>query len=806
MTVLRDSRAARVCAIVCALATAAGPVSAAARTIASGLRGNAGAPVLAAPAGFLESGPALSAIAEIGLHSNLPRLAPIRPPESGPSTAVSPVSPVGAPAVSPAGVRPAARAARRFVSGDSRRRNSADAPKGESLEAFEALKALDESIEPRGPGAALGVIFDASRALKAASFVETVGPEAGEGERVRHFLKRLGFRNYTADFRSRLEKPGLTEVQRRVFALGAGRYRVFDAARDVAAAVMEGLERQGYSDEAWERAAGLAASLTELRPMEPPSRLPLPVQKGSLKEKREWLVETTARRIVYQTERVTADIVETVYSKEDWDERRTSSIAERRRALRDEVRAIRGAVETALVSLYTDVEGGGRFLGRALAAALVRRARLDNRSEREIALAAAMEARGFSLTDMVGDSFALRDRHGRNREFRVETGDVLGTRGRSRRSSEIAYGARPHWSRWWRGWREGVFGNLAGVFLKPLEKHAVRVPGQPVRNWLRGTLHAARKRMANWPMFLKSYSHVGIADVREADGVRMAWVWENEVDSGEGGIRVVSFWDQFLIKDYHARFGYARLDPAKLLAAYKAQAAEGFESYPARSSDGSWRSAMKRGEHALWSSTDDADAEEFARRLHRRAITTIQGLMMAFGLGYGWGMGDTIYKAVCSATIFLGYKLGAQFEIQSRPDMWHPLTVMFAKLGLPQAASQNLKARVYWPASFFVDEKVGEHFRVNLAGRSGGEIADDWQTVPDTRERDEARMREVRSLLAGDGEDPFPVRRRLVNEELTRALVVHRWREGDLYGGRGGLSLTRGWFRGIMRLYRGGER
>jgi len=681
--------------------------------------------------------------------------------------------------------------------------HSADGSHGESPTAFEALEALDQSIEQVGQAASLGVVFDASRALKAASFVDTVSVDATERQKVGHFLERLGFRNYSAGAASRLENPDLTDGQRKVFALSRERYRVFDAAREIAGTVMESLERQGYSDEAWAQASDLVATLTELRPMEPPSRLPLPVQKGSLREKREWLSELTARRIAYQTERVTADIVAAVYSEKEWNARRNSPILERRRALRDEVRKIRNNVESALVSLYTDVEnGGGRFVGRALAAAMVRRARLDDRHEREIVLATALEARGFHLTDMVGDSFTLKDRRGRSHDFTLKTGDVVGTRGRSRRSSEIAYGARPHWSRWWRGWREGIFGNLVGVFLKPLEKHAIQIPEQTVRNWFRKKLHRLRKDVANWPIFLKSYSHVGIADVREADGIRMAWVWENEIDSGDGGIRIVSFWDQFLIKDYHARFGYSRLDPEKTLTAFKAQAEQGFQKYPAGASDGSWRSAMTPAEHARWAAAPDEEAEAFTESLHRRAVTTIEGLMMAFGLGYGWGMANTIFATVCSSTIFLGYKLGAQFEIQTNPDMWHPLTVFFAKLGLPQAASQNLAARVYWPASFFVDNKVGEHFKVDLPGRDGGKIADDWQTVPDTQESDTQRMHQTRSLLAGDDAEPFPVRNRMVGEALKRALVSHRWREGSLVGDRGGLSLTRGWFRGIMRLYR----
>ena len=141
-------------------------------------------------------------------------------------------------------------------------------------------------------------------------------------------------------------------------------------------------------------------------------------------------------------------------------------------------------------------------------------------------------------------------------------------------------------------------------------------------------------------------------------------VWESEVDVREGGIRPVSFWDQFLVKDYHARFGYARLDPGKVWDAYQAQSAErGYEEIPHRNENGGWRSVLSREEYAELLSIPRARAPELLARLHRRALTLIQGLMTHVGIAYGYGLADTLTRLVCTTTIWHGSTRSADWCI-----------------------------------------------------------------------------------------------------------------------------------------------
>jgi hypothetical protein len=656
-----------------------------------------------------------------------------------------------------------------------------------------------ELEEGESPTQVLGRIFDARAALaQSAAPVDTSDVRAD----YRDFLGKLGFKPYGAEIQDAQALREHNAEQEMVFELAKHRLSVFDASREIAVEVMAGLERQEYSPEAMERAVELAARLLELRPLEAPGRFPHHVRSERRPERLAWLLAVTRENADKQAAGVTSDIVGAAFSPGELEYLLGTSVVERREELRGQVTALRDHVHTLLRSMYADVEvSGGRYAGRALVQSLTRFARKNGRPEVEQALTAALGRRGFNIDEYVSNSFSLKDRHGRLQSFDIRTGDVLGTRSRSRRSSEIAIGAVPHPSRWGRALREGVFGALAGVWMKPETKFPHQVARQPMRNWLRRTMHRLRKKIANMPYFLKGYSHVGIADVKEADGVSNVMVWESEVDIGEGGIRPVSFWDQFLVKDYHARLGIARLDADKVWHAYQQQGRAGYQEFPHTGEEGGWRSALTREEHAELLAIPRENAPELLEQLHGRALNLIEVLMTNFGIGYGYGLADKLLRLVCTTTIWHAYRLGAQFEIQSRPDRFHPLTHVLKWFGAANTAGLNLAARIIWPGSFFVDDKLALHKRVDLPGRNGGQRPNDLQTMPAYHERDAALTTRLRGLLRRGSQDPFAAPDDKLEQALRRQLVLRRWRRRDPRSRRSATSLGRGYFRAVEVLY-----
>ncbi|MBI3297624.1 MAG: hypothetical protein HYZ75_05640 [Elusimicrobia bacterium] len=645
------------------------------------------------------------------------------------------------------------------------------------------------AAKPAASAAALRTVYDAGPAFKRAG-QEPVVDLSDTKSVYRGFLRRLGFHSYTADIAQSRAERAPVQHQAQVFDVAADRLKVLDASRELAVAVMAGLERQGYSEESVERAVDLAARLIELRPLEAPSNMPYSVRTAKRPERLRWLLGVTRDKASSQAGRVLSDVAGTVYSPAEL-------------VPREELQALLGHVRAVLSSMYADVEyGAGRYAGRALVSSLARHARLFGRPELEARLASALAERGFKLSDYIGSRFELTDRSGNKEAFEVRTGDILGTRSRSRRSSEIAIGAVPHPSRWWHAWREGLFGSILGVFMKPLEKYPVQVAGQPVRNWVRRSVHEWRKWLANTSHFLKGYSHAAIADVREADGIYNVLVWENEVDQGEGGIRPVSFWDQFLAKDYHARFGYARWDPFKVWDAFHAQAAErGWQEFPHRVEDGAWRTVLSREEHEALLAIPRERAGELVDTMNRRTMRLIEALMTGFGIGYGYGLSNSLLRLICTTTLWHGFLVGSQFEMQSKPDMFHPLTYLFKWLGTKNTAGLDMAARMIWPGSLFADDKVAEHRSIDLAGRDGARRADDNTMMQVYAERDPALTERLREVLKDGVADPFAFQDGTLETALHRQLVVRRWRRRDPEGKRAGVSLPRGYQREIEILY-----
>src|SRR5438105_4025119 len=120
--------------------------------------------------------------------------------------------------------------------------------------------------------------------------------------------------------------------------------------------------------------------------------------------------------------------------------------------------------------------------------------------------------------------------------------------------------------------RQGLLGNPIGIWMKPAGNKPAQLPGQPLRNAARRWMHALRSKLAFQPWLLSGYGHVALASVQEADGVKMTWVWESEVDSGQGGVRKVGLADEFLKRGDHARFGSATWDAGRTWSEFQRQA------------------------------------------------------------------------------------------------------------------------------------------------------------------------------------------------------------------------------------------
>ncbi len=603
--------------------------------------------------------------------------------------------------------------------------------------------------------------------LPAAAFFDRARPDS-RAEAVRldysRFLGEVGFRDYPSAISANLAKPGLTDLQRKVLGFNAKRYRVMIAARDLASEVMAGLVEQDYAPEAVETAAELAARLLSLQPLDPPSSLPADIARTDKDSIRGWLVAVTVQKLTAQLGQVVSDVskaaVPSVLLKQglkDFSEGRRESTAAREVAGR--VGRIKDLAEVLLVAAYTDAEAGQtRYAGRALAASLVRYSRMNERPQVEELLRAKVSQRGQHLENFIGDTLVVPDRSSSAgvKRLKLHTGDFLGERSGGREAAEITFGVRPPLKLWWKALRSRLLGHPLGLWANPKEGVKLK-PGQPVRNRLRQLLAGFQRWLANRRFLHNGYSHVGMASLEESDGVVMAWALDNYPNAGEGGIRKIGIAEEFAQHGPFVKLGVAHLDADRVWDSFQAQAArDGYREAVYRSGDGYWPSLMTPEEHRALLAIPRSDSARLLAELARRAAASIEDLMTRLGTGFAYGFVNEIWRAYCSSTMMLAYRMGGQFEIQAAPDHFHPLVLLMKKLGLPGAKDQNTDGRIIWPGSLFIDPKVASHQTADYTEyREVGKITNPY-TVAAYVEMDPALTRDIMVLARLSGLEITP--------------------------------------------------
>ncbi len=653
-------------------------------------------------------------------------------------------------------------------------------------------------------------IDDESRGASQAGPRETEATNAGDvRQEYGEFLKQLGFREYSSQIGAILKKGTLAKTQKEVLTFNQNRYEVVDSARDLTADVMSGLAEQGFSPEAMERGAELAARLLALQPLDPPASLPPEIAKAGQEKIIAWLSAATVQRVSQQLPSVVSDVVVSMTSPvdlkkylADYGDSRPDT-PETKAFLARVVRA-KSQVERMLLTMYTDGElGQTRFAGRALAASLVRHARREGHPELEDLLEKKVKARGLHLENFVGDTLILKDaaRPGETLRWKLETGDILGERSLGREAAEITFAVRPSWRQWLSAARQGLTGSFFALWANPKERPKLE-SGGGWRNRLALTRSFFKKWAAGLGVMRRGYSHVGMASVEEADGVKMLWALDNYPNSGEGGIRKMGVLEQFALNGPYMRFGYARLDAGRTWEAFQKRASQGHNAVAYESDGGSWKSFLSADEHSKLKSIPRSQAQKLVDELNARAAAVMESMMTTLGVAFAYGFSNELWKAYCSATLVLAHRIGGGFEIQASEDRWHPIVMLMKKLGLGDAKNQETGGRIIWPGSFFVDPKVGKHeTATHPAFNEVGRLPDPY-AMPAYVELDRDVTRRLAALLQHSDEGSIDPDEETVFQAVSTRLDarVEKTRRSKSGGRRSGGEPSTGYSAGLEAL------
>lgn len=573
----------------------------------------------------------------------------------------------------------------------------------------------------------------------------------------REFLLRLGFRDYSAEAQRTLEaNSDLGPVQRRVLQYNRDRYTIINSARELTAILMaEGLQRHtaGQQTIFLDRLAEVTSRIMALQPLQTPDEFPPEIESIRSENerneaKKRWLDSLLRQQMQRASTDLLSDILTTLYGEETI----RQSISRNDSDFLSRMRVIEGYIHDYVKATYSDPDiGQTRFLGRALAASLVRFSRLNNLPEIEAKLEAALLNKGLVLKNFVSNQWTFVDRENRARTIRIQNGDFLMENSHGREAWSMTSAIVP----------TGI-ANRIHAFLASLYGNWILAPFMPdeeklLRKIERGERISLRERFAYYllqlPITRRGYSHAGIAQVTHDPTSRVSMVWARDLypNAGLGGVRFMGL-ESFAHDGRTQSFGVARYDARKFQQwAQRQLQTRGHQetvwqgltlSDRNRSSD--YRTSISADDFRALVERPASQASEFMKDVHSRVFSQFDQFMTGKD-ALGFVQGRNIYgMANCTEGIVLAYLMGTNIDPQSRMDRWSWPAQVARRLGITDASElMDPNRRAIAPSGFaWQTDLVKSHQQVFLEYRSISERYQAYFQAPDL-----AMNRRVTDLL-----------------------------------------------------------
>lgn len=549
----------------------------------------------------------------------------------------------------------------------------------------------------------------------------------------REFLIRLGFRDYSAEAQATLDSGApLGPVQRRVLQYNRDRYTIVNSARELTAILMaEGLRvRPAHEQtEFLNRLAEVTARTLALQPLQTPDEFPPEIESIRSDDERErakrsWLDTVLKQQMQKTSTDLLGDILTTLYGEDAVRDAVTRKDGE----FLSRVKVLEGYLHDYVAATYADPDiGQTRFLGRALAASLVRYARLNNLVGLEAKLEAAVLERGLSLKNFVSNQWTFVDHEKKARTVKIENGDFLMENSHGKQAWSMTTAIVP----------TGI-ANRVHAFLASLYGNWILAPFMPDEAKLlqkieRGEKISLRERFAYYllqlPITRRGYSHAGMAQVNHDPQSKISMVWARDLypNANLGGVRFMGL-ESFAHDGKTQNFGVARYDARKFRAWAAEQADKrGYQEtvwqslkVGSRSQTVDYKAAISSDE---FKQLVDKPAPEFMADVHARALRQFDAFMTGKD-ALGFVQGRNVHgMANCTEGIVLAYLMGANVDPQSRMDRWSWPARVARLVGISDASElMDPSRRAIAPSGFaWQTDLVKSHQQVFLDYKSVSE-------------------------------------------------------------------------------------
>lgn len=578
-----------------------------------------------------------------------------------------------------------------------------------------------------------------------------------EKKNIDQFLQNLGYEDYVKLMKGNLSanrfiSPNDPEKGKTVLTEQIKTYAVFNNARQLAVQLLALINDDSMNKE--EVSADLIAftvNMMKLAPLMPNTDYSPTATEQEAWDKG-WTIAT--EKINNHTDQIAADLINVLLNKEDELKFAANPEAPEYEAKLKEFSTARTKMGHLVKFMYTNSGmGHTAYLGKALAAGLLREDKKNENRKFETALRKKLSAEGLHLENYVGTTLKVADEKNEIHDVEIKNGDFILERSYGEEAWQISFAARPYASfslnpfddkkmsqgNLLLGLQYKLLGVPGGNFvhyekgdgkqssgMDKLEALAGKIQNDLIKDYYQEALlpvagekleNAQSSKILNYGI---SHAGIGMTKTDPETGISMAWAVDVYPNAGLGGIRIMDILGQFAKDGHYMRFGVSRHDPLKFYNSVTKN-----QSY-AKETNFSSAKNQKPSEKVLWptliseadyktqNALGETDPAAWYEKVMRQSTDAIVSEFLGKGLGFAYGFKNEPGQAYCSQMVVLAGAMSSGIDFQSRHDLWDPIMLKMKASGDAAAKDIDTDLRIIAPAGFMWQSDIVDRSSIQV--------------------------------------------------------------------------------------------
>lgn len=568
-----------------------------------------------------------------------------------------------------------------------------------------------------------------------------------EKKKIEGFLVNLGYEDYSSMMKANLAKGNFVhkhaeDKAKTVLVEQIKVYQIFNDSRNLAVDLLGLLKDDKMnSSEAAIALTAFTVQMLKNGPLKP--EIDFPESLKSDDEVWHFAWQKAEEKIQRHTLHIAADLVNVLFNKED--ELKFANDPNSFPGKKVEFKKARAAMSRIVKFMYLNSAlGHTNYLGKALAAGLLREDAINGNKKFETALREKLSQNGLYLENYVGTTLKVTNDEGVISDIEIKNGDFILERSYGMEAWQISFAARPSssfsttkffpyvYNNAALALKKGLMGipggnfihkdddeeNLAGItpmqqkIYENLKEKSPFLAKQFIEDTL-PKLEVKKQELTTTKLLNLGVSHAGMAMVKTDPETKISMTWALDVypNAGLGGIRIMDILAQFAREGHYLRFAVSRHSPEKFYSSvtgnqlytknYNFYTGEKEEKEPVL-----WNTFLSSSEYADLIARGAKNPQAWYDEVMRKSTDHIISEFLGKGLGFSYGFKNAPGQAYCSQMVALSGMQSSSTDFQNKHDTWDMLMQKMKADGHPAAKNIDTDLRIIAPAGFMWQDDI----------------------------------------------------------------------------------------------------